>query len=139
MKSLKLPLLILTLWTSLSSSILQGQTISTQERFQDLFVTAGYGTAFGAAMGAALLSFQSEPDQNLRYVAVGASLGFIGGSILGSYVVFSPVFQVSEKLPLTIDKFALGSSSSKIIVKPTINPESGSIQHIESVWQIALE
>jgi hypothetical protein len=66
--------------------------VSTEERFQDLFVTAGYGTAFGAAFGAALLSFQAKPDQNLRFVAIGASVGFISGSLIGSYVIFSPVF-----------------------------------------------
>lgn len=62
-----------------------------EERFQDLFVTAGYCTAFGAAFGTALLAWTSEPAENLKYVAVGASMGFIGGSFLGSYVVFSPM------------------------------------------------
>ena len=77
---------------STASSPARAQMVSTEERFQDLFVTAGYGTAFGAAFGAALLSFQPNPSQNLRFVAIGASIGFIGGSLLGSYVIFSPVF-----------------------------------------------
>jgi hypothetical protein len=64
---------------------------SIEERFQDLFVTAGYCTAFGAALGTAMLAWTSEPAENLRYVAVGASMGFIGGSVLGTYVVFSPL------------------------------------------------
>jgi len=62
-----------------------------EERFQDLFVTAGYCTAFGAALGTAMLAWTAEPAENLRYVAVGASMGFIGGSVLGTYVVFSPL------------------------------------------------
>ncbi len=69
---------------------------SSEERFQDLFVTAGYATAFGAALGTAFLAWTAEPSQNLRYVAVGASLGFIGGSIMGSYVVFSPMLADAE-------------------------------------------
>jgi hypothetical protein len=77
---------------SAASSPARAQMVSTEERFQDLFVTAGYGTAFGAAFGAALLSFQAKPDQNLRFVAIGASVGFISGSLIGSYVIFSPVF-----------------------------------------------
>jgi hypothetical protein len=77
---------------STASSPARAQMVSTEERFQDLFVTAGYGTAFGAAFGAALLSFQAKPDQNLRFVAIGASVGFIGGSLIGSYVIFTPVF-----------------------------------------------
>lgn len=78
-----------------ASSIAKAQ--STEERFQDLFVTAGYSTAFGAALGAAFLSFTSNPAQNVKYVAVGASAGFIGGSILGSYLIFSPVFITEHK------------------------------------------
>lgn len=64
---------------------------SIEDRFQDLFVTAGYCTAFGAALGTAMLAWTAEPAENLRYVAVGASMGFIGGSVLGTYVVFSPL------------------------------------------------
>ncbi len=81
---------------STASSPARAQMVSTEERFQDLFVTAGYGTAFGAAFGAALLSFQAKPDQNLRFVAIGASVGFIGGSLLGSYLIFTPVFTEAQ-------------------------------------------
>ena len=81
-----------------SSTLSYSQSVTTEQRFQDLFVTAGYGTAFGAAMGAAVLSFQKQPEENLRYVAIGASIGFITGSLFGSYVVFSPVFQHKQAL-----------------------------------------
>ena len=73
-----------------------GLAQSPEERFRDLFVTAGYATAFGAALGAATLSFKSRPENHLRFIAVGASLGFIGGSFLGSYVVFSPIFSLNQ-------------------------------------------
>lgn len=65
---------------------------SSEERFQDLFSTAAYACAFGATLGAAALAFQPEPEKHLKFIAIGASLGFIGGSVLGSYVVFSPIF-----------------------------------------------
>jgi hypothetical protein len=84
---------------STASSPARAQMVSTEERFQDLFVTAGYGTAFGAAFGAALLSFQAQPSQNLRFVAIGASVGFIGGSLIGSYVIFTPVFSEAQNGP----------------------------------------
>jgi hypothetical protein len=84
---------------STASSPARAQMVSTEERFQDLFVTAGYGTAFGAAFGAALLSFQAQPSQNLRFVAIGASVGFIGGSLIGSYVIFTPVFSETQNGP----------------------------------------
>ena len=82
----------------------QAQMITTEERFQDLFVTAGYGTAFGAAFGAALLSFQAKPQDNLRFIAIGASVGFIGGSLLGTYVIFSPTL-VSSTEPVRNSMF----------------------------------
>jgi hypothetical protein len=63
---------------------------STEDRFNDLFVTAGYCTAFGAAIGTAFLGLTDDPSENLKYVATGASLGFLGGSVLGSYIIFSP-------------------------------------------------
>lgn len=72
---------------------------STEERFQDLFITAGYCTAFGAAAGTALLFLVSPdaPTENLKYVAMGASLGFLGGSILGTYVIFSPMMAQADQ------------------------------------------
>jgi hypothetical protein len=63
---------------------------STENKFNDLFVTSGYAAAFGAALGASALAFKTHPENHLRYVSVGASLGFIGGTIVGSYIIFSP-------------------------------------------------
>lgn len=127
---------ILALMILASSPTFAVQTFSTQERFQDLFITAGYGTAFGAAMGAALLSFQDQPDQSLRYVAVGASLGFIGGSLLGSYIVFSPVFQVTKErdshLPL-----ALTDTGSRFALRPTIDPIERNLSRFEGIWTVS--
>lgn len=100
-------------WSTVSSPA-HAQMVSTEERFQDLFVTAGYGTAFGAAFGAALLSFQAKPDQNLRFVAIGASVGFITGSLIGSYVIFSPVFTGQELNPLSQNRLAIAASNPRL-------------------------
>lgn len=90
----RLPSLALTLAIALATVLAAGTAKgqSSEERFQDLFSTAAYACAFGATLGAAALAFQPEPEKHLKYIAIGASLGFIGGSVLGSYVVFSPVF-----------------------------------------------
>lgn len=64
---------------------------TTEQHFRELFMTAGYSTAFGAALGAAAIGLTENPGDKLRYVAVGGSLGFIMGSIIGTYVLFTPV------------------------------------------------
>lgn len=86
---------LLVLWAALASP--QALAQSTEERFQDLFKTAGYTTAFGAALGAAMLAFTPNPASQLRYVAVGASLGFIGGSVFGTYIIFSPLLSLEQQ------------------------------------------
>ena len=84
-----LRVIILICGLQLSQPLMAGSS-SLEEKFQDIFVTAGYSTAMGAAIGAALLSFQENPSSHLRYVAIGASVGFIGGSALGTFFAVSP-------------------------------------------------
>lgn len=69
------------------SSQAQAQNnLQSEDNFREIFMTAGYSAAFGAAMGAALLPFfPDSPLHNLRYVAGGASLGFIFGSAFAFY------------------------------------------------------
>ena len=60
--------------------------LQTEDGFREVFITAGYSAAFGAAIGAALLPFFPNPSlSSLRYVAGGASLGFIAGSGFAFY------------------------------------------------------
>lgn len=92
---------------------------STEERFHDLFVTAGYATAFGAALGAAALSFKPDPENHLRFIAIGASLGFISGSVLGSYVVFNPMFASDE--PKDKPDYIAATSTKGITLMPTFS------------------
>ena len=116
-----------------------GRSPSTEERFQDLFVTAGYATAFGAALGTAVLFLnpETDPSTHLRYVAVGASLGFIGGSIMGSYVIFSPMFTAGEG----DDAGGLATSGKLpargIVLRPTIDRDTGRLRAVEGGMTLA--
>ncbi len=60
---------------------------ATEEKFETVFTSAGYSTALGAGIGAALLAFTADPKKNLGYITTGASVGFLGGAALGSYLV----------------------------------------------------
>lgn len=116
----------------------QAQVVTTEERFQDLFVTAGYGTAFGAAFGAALLSFTAKPQENLRFIALGASIGFIGGSLLGSYVVFTPAFVGhSESKSSPYAGFDSDSPADFRIIPSFSSSSSYRLAHVESQWTIS--
>lgn len=110
---------------------------STEERFQDLFVTAGYCAAFGAALGTAMLAFTENPADNLKYVATGASLGFIGGSVLGGYIIFSP--GLSDNGEVTTNTLALGTSMPErgVVVHPVYDQKTHSITSIESGMTLA--
>ncbi|WP_165931681.1 hypothetical protein [Pseudobacteriovorax antillogorgiicola] len=120
-------MLALSLVEILISGAASAQVTNSQERFQDFFATAGYGTAFGAALGAATLPFQENPEKHLRSVAIGASIGFFAGSLLGSYVIFMP--SVAESTP--------ESHSPKLTVTPLFDRKGERIQGIQSSWQIA--
>ena len=104
----------------------RAQVTNSQERFQDFFATAGYGTAFGAALGASALPFQENPEKHLRTVAIGASIGFISGSLLGSYIVFSPgIADKQEK------------SQPKLTFNPIIDPKNSTLKGFSGTWRIA--
>jgi len=111
---------------------------ASEERFQDIFITAGYATAFGAALGAASLSFFEDPQEHLQYVAIGASLGFIGGSILGSYFVFSPMIATEQARPLnsTLLADSQNSKAGALTLRPTFNPQSSSLSQIEGAFTL---
>ena len=102
------------------------QMSKTQEKFQDLFATAGYGTAFGAAMGAATLPFQKHPERKLRSVAVGASIGFIAGSIVGGYMIFGQPSYAQQHSP----------AASKFVIQPIMSPNL-KIEGIEGFMTLA--
>lgn len=61
--------------------------VDTEEKFETVFTSAGYSTALGAGIGAALLAFTTEPKDNIHYITTGAAAGFLGGTALGGYLV----------------------------------------------------
>lgn len=105
---------------------------NTEEKFQDLFVTAGYCTGYGAAIGAAILAFNEHPADNLRFVAMGASMGFIGGTLLGSYIVFSPGF--TENATGDGSTLLAGGALPRrgLVVRPTFDVKRGGLTGVES-------
>lgn len=135
MKHFLLPAVLAGLGVCAFEQPCAAQMITTEERFQDLFVTAGYGTAFGAAFGAALLSFQDKPQDNLRFVAIGASVGFIGGSLLGTYVIFSPGIVSSDSRSPYAQLQAEDKAGVRIIPSFTGNGPLR-LAHLESQWTL---
>lgn len=112
---------------------------STEEKFHDLFVTAGYSTAFGAALGTAFLAFKKDPSENLQFVAIGASLGFIGGSIMGSYIIFSPMMADGSE-PEGVESTLLTEAAlpeRRLVVRPTYDRAEKKITAIEGGMTLA--
>jgi len=56
-------------------------------------VACGYGTAIGAAVGAASLAFTDDPGSKLNNIAKGASLGLYTGIGVGLYLNSQPNYQ----------------------------------------------
>ena len=139
-----LPACLLAVFLMVPTSKVQAQ--STEERFQDLFVTAGYATAFGAALGAAMLSFVPDPASELRYVAIGASLGFIGGSVMGTYVIFSPMLSMDNKMDDKMDgtpssghQLAAVEPQSRpgLLIRPEVSTKTGGLKSVTGQWTLA--
>lgn len=101
-----------------------------EEKFQDMFVTAGYSAAAGAAIGAALLTFQDAPLRKLNFISIGASVGFLGGTALGGWMVLAPIFveETSTRSSLT----AQNSPTGQIVVRPWINVQQNALTGLEA-------
>ena len=106
---------------------------ATEEHFQELFMTAGYSTAFGAALGAAALGLTDSPAEKLQYLATGASIGFITGSIIGTYIIFTPIFSYRPQYGLNTPLTPL-SKSSPLELKTEWNLSSNSLDNLHLNW-----
>ncbi len=75
---------------------LKAESINTEPLFKDIFITAGYTALLGGLLGTSAMFIATDDDEpltsNVRWVGLGASLGFFGGTILGSYLAFGPIF-----------------------------------------------
>lgn len=127
-------LLLLTMLLKLGTSS-PAAAQSNDERFHDLFVTTGYTTALGAALGAAALTFKTHPENHLRFVAVGASLGFIGGTAAGSYMIFSPVvWNDRDQRPESLANLDL--PVHKLVVRPYFSAQTHQLNALEAAWNV---
>ncbi len=98
-------------------------------RFQDMFVTAGYSAAAGAAVGAAVLTLQDKPVKHLKFISIGASLGFLGGTVFGGWMALAPIL-VENSQPMA--PAIVGAKPSQIIVRPWIDVNSHALRGIEA-------
>jgi hypothetical protein len=113
-----------------------GASMTLEQKYQDVFVSAGYATAMGAAAGAALLVFHDKPEENLRYIAVGASVGFFAGTAFGTYMVIAPAFSMNDK-----DSNHLAGHSQlslreakpgQLVLQPSVNTKSLNISNLQA-------
>ena len=76
--------ILLCFSTTYQEFSLSDTTPGVSDKIYQSFLTATYSGAFGAVLGVAILPFLSTPpSENLRYVAIGASVGFLVGTIIG--------------------------------------------------------
>ena len=108
--------------TALAESELEG-------RFQDMFVTAGYSAAAGAAVGAAVLTLQDKPAKHLKFISIGASLGFLGGTAFGGWMALAPIL-VDNSQPMAPS--LVSAKPSQIVIRPWIDINSQSLKGVEA-------
>jgi len=106
---------------------------AAKEKFEEVFITAGYSAAFGAAIGAALLAFKKNPQDNLRYIAIGASVGFIAGTIAGVVFAVNPEILGEESFPGENQLAMIPDyrrSQTTLTWTPRIESQSGNIRDL---------
>ena len=99
-------------------------------KFQDVFVTAGYSAAAGAAIGAALLTFQDEPTRHLKFISVGASLGFLGGTLAGTWLTIAPAF-VDSTAPMPT-QLAQNTKPHTLVIRPWFDVTKNTVTSLEA-------
>jgi hypothetical protein len=99
-------------------------------KFQDMFVTAGYSAAAGATIGAALLTFQDSPMKKLNFISIGASVGFLSGTAIGSWIALAPIFVENNSLQPSL--MAHDAPTGQVVVKPWINIARNTVSGLEA-------
>ncbi len=76
---------------------IKAEEVQTTQLFKEIFITAGYTTLLGGLMGTAAMFMSSRhPKKNMRWIGIGASVGFFSGTALGTYLSFGPLFVVEK-------------------------------------------
>ena len=57
-----------------------------KQSFHNIFTVAGYSSALCAGVGAAIIGLSKQPSEHFNYITIGASVGFIGGVALGTFM-----------------------------------------------------
>lgn len=81
-----------------------------------------FGTVTGAVIGAAIMAFTSEPDENLEYIAYGAASGAIAGMLFGLYEATAIVEIENGDMKIampTVQMSNLGTQSGSL--KPSVD------------------
>lgn len=79
-----------------------------RDKMRTFLVACGYGTAIGAAVGAASLAFTDDPGSKLSNIAKGASLGLYTGIGVGLYLNSQPNYQEDTSMPVIFPLFQKG-------------------------------
>ncbi|NRA43672.1 MAG: hypothetical protein HRU09_01820 [Oligoflexales bacterium] len=109
---------------------------ATEQHFHELFVTAGYSTAFGAALGAAALGLTDNPGEKLQYIATGASLGFIMGSVVGTYVILAPSVSYGSSYSQNGTFGSLSDQPKPLEIAPQINLTKAKLDGFRLSWRL---
>lgn len=137
--TIRLAILALTAAISLNPSRAVAASMTLEQKYQDVFVSAGYATALGAGVGAALLAFKEDPTDHLRYVAIGASVGFFAGTAFGTYMVVAPSFsdETSPRDNQTPNYAAGGAQEGQVIVQPVVSTKDWTLSGVEAGMVVA--
>lgn len=126
---------------SLLALILLSPSPSRAEPAREFVMSAVYGTLAGTLVGVASLAFTSQPGENLRNIARGASLGLYAGILLGAYIVYVVPNQISNEEepeaqpPSDEDPEGMGVQHSLPLPVPLVS-ERGEIEGAGLVWQV---
>ena len=127
----------ITLCLLTGATFAKAQTkFATEQHFHELFVTAGYSTAFGAALGAAALGLTENPGEKLQYIATGASLGFIMGSVVGTYVILAPAVSYGSSYGQQGAFGSLSDQPKPVELAPQINLTTAKVDGFRLSWRL---
>lgn len=94
---------------------------------REFLMSCTYGVLAGTILGTASLAFTSQPGENLKNIARGASLGLYAGIILGLYVVYIvPGQSEDDEIP--------GQVRNSIELAPKIIPLMNAEEQIDGMY-----
>jgi len=80
-----------------------------------------FGAVTGAVIGAAIMAFTSEPDENLEYIAYGAACGSIGGMFFGLYEATALVELEDGEMKIAMPTIGTSNLGTKSTLNPSVD------------------